>query len=190
MYSKDPLKMLSKMGADLEKADSTYRQIIALKINITQSYTQYLFRNTPLHWAVVQGNHTAVNVLVKLNVNLLSVNKENETPLDIAKRKGDLLSVRLIEMAARERGVLQSKFKQKLRENKVNFNIYTGIYEYFYFIIMQKTCRTIVFSLPFLAIFLSSFIASSSINYISKFELFACLGAITFFLFRLYYLLK
>jgi hypothetical protein len=25
VYSKDPLKMLSKMGADLEKADSTYR---------------------------------------------------------------------------------------------------------------------------------------------------------------------
>jgi ankyrin repeat protein len=93
----------------------------------------FYLRNTPLHWAVVQSNHTAVSALLKLNVNLLPMNKvtgkiiikkcenlkENETPLDIAKRKGDLLSVRLIEMAARERGVLPSKFRQKLRENKV-----------------------------------------------------------------------
>lgn len=146
VYSKDPLKMLAKMGADLEKADSTYR-------------------NTPLHWAVVQGNHTAVSVLVKLNVNLLPVNKENETPLDIAKRKGDQLSVRLIEVAARERGLIASKFRQKMRESK-------------------KICRSVIFTLPFLAIFLGSLVASLSVSYVLKFELFLSLSAILFFMFR------
>uniref|UniRef100_A0A915MCI7 Palmitoyltransferase n=1 Tax=Meloidogyne javanica TaxID=6303 RepID=A0A915MCI7_MELJA len=99
--SKDSLRMLAKLGADLEKTDSTYR-------------------NSPLHWAVAQGNHMAVSTLIKLNVNLSQLNKENETPLDIARRRGDLLSVRLIEMAAREQGLIPSKCRQKLRDNMAN----------------------------------------------------------------------
>nr|CAD2197672.1 unnamed protein product [Meloidogyne enterolobii] len=100
--SKDSLRMLAKLGADLEKTDSTYR-------------------NSPLHWAVAQGNHMAVSTLIKLNVNLSQLNKENETPLDIARRRGDLLSVRLIEMAAREQGLIPSKCRQKLRDNMASF---------------------------------------------------------------------
>lgn len=51
-----PLRMLASMGADLEKSDGNYS-------------------NTALHWAVMQGNYTAVNTLLKLVVNLEAVNK-------------------------------------------------------------------------------------------------------------------
>lgn len=50
------LRMLASMGADLEKSDGNYA-------------------NTALHWAVVQGNYTAVNTLLKLLVNLEPINK-------------------------------------------------------------------------------------------------------------------
>lgn len=51
-----PLRMLALMGADLEKTDANYV-------------------NTALHWAVIQGNHTAVDTLLKLVNNLEPVNK-------------------------------------------------------------------------------------------------------------------
>nr|CAD2147333.1 unnamed protein product [Meloidogyne enterolobii] len=144
--SKDSLRMLAKLGADLEKTDSTYR-------------------NSPLHWAVAQGNHMAVSTLIKLNVNLSQLNKENETPLDIARRRGDLLSVRLIEMAAREQGLIPSKCRQKLRDN-------------------MNIRRSVIFSLPFFAIFLGSLIASCSLSTITKLEFSFCLTAFILFLFR------
>lgn len=144
--SKDSLRMLAKLGADLEKTDSTYR-------------------NSPLHWAVAQGNHMAVSTLIKLNVNLSQLNKENETPLDIARRRGDLLSVRLIEMAAREQGLIPSKCRQKLRDN-------------------MNIRRSVIFSLPFFAIFLGSLIASCSLSTITKLEFSFCLIAFILFLFR------
>ena len=52
----DPLQMLAKMGADLEKVDTAYR-------------------NSPMHWAVSSHNHTAVNILIKLKVDLMVLNK-------------------------------------------------------------------------------------------------------------------
>lgn len=56
VYNVDPLRMLATLGADLSKADGTYH-------------------NTPLHWAVVQGNHTAISTLLKLKVDLCVLNK-------------------------------------------------------------------------------------------------------------------
>uniref|UniRef100_A0A1I8BRD2 ANK_REP_REGION domain-containing protein n=1 Tax=Meloidogyne hapla TaxID=6305 RepID=A0A1I8BRD2_MELHA len=144
--SKDSLRMLAKLGADLEKTDSTYR-------------------NSPLHWAVAQGNHMAVSALIKLNVNLSQLNKENETPLDIARRKGDLLSIRLLEMSAREHGLIPSKCRQKLRDN-------------------TNIRRSVIFSLPFFIIFVGSLIASCSLSTITKLELSFCLIAFILFLFR------
>uniref|UniRef100_A0A914H1Q9 Palmitoyltransferase n=1 Tax=Globodera rostochiensis TaxID=31243 RepID=A0A914H1Q9_GLORO len=146
VYSKDPLRMLAKMGADLEKADNTYR-------------------NTPLHWAVVQSNHTAVSALLELEVNLVPLNKEKETPLDIARRKNDHFSVRMIELAGRERGIFPSTFTQHLSES-------------------NKISQNVVFSLPFFALFLASFVANSLFNYVVKAELFALLGAILLLTFR------
>uniref|UniRef100_A0A914M5V7 Palmitoyltransferase n=4 Tax=Meloidogyne TaxID=189290 RepID=A0A914M5V7_MELIC len=152
--SKDSLRMLAKLGADLEKTDSTYR-------------------NSPLHWAVAQGNHMAVSTLIKLNVNLSQLNKENETPLDIARRRGDLLSVRLIEMAAREQGLIPSKCRQKLRDNMAKRSE-----------LLENIRRSVIFSLPFFAIFLGSLIASCSLSTITKLEFSFCLIAFILFLFR------
>ncbi|KAL3112727.1 hypothetical protein niasHT_019701 [Heterodera trifolii] len=146
VYSKDPLRMLAKMGADMEKADNTYR-------------------NTPLHWAVVQGNHTAVSALLELQVNLVPLNKEKETPLDIARRKNDHFSVRMIELAGRERGVFPSTYSQRFSESK-------------------RISQNVIFSLPFFALFLSSFIVNFPFNYVVKTELFALLGAIILFTLR------
>ncbi|KAH7732088.1 DHHC zinc finger domain containing protein [Aphelenchoides avenae] len=56
VYNVDPPRMLATLGADLAKADGTYH-------------------NTPLHWAVVQGNHSAITTLLKLNVDLCALNK-------------------------------------------------------------------------------------------------------------------
>jgi palmitoyltransferase len=56
VYSVDPLRTLVMLGADVEKQDGNYK-------------------NTPLHWAIIQGNHTAINHLLSLNVDLTAKNK-------------------------------------------------------------------------------------------------------------------
>lgn len=56
VYSVDPLRTLVMLGADVEKHDGNYK-------------------NTPLHWAIIQGNHTAINHLLSLNVDLTAKNK-------------------------------------------------------------------------------------------------------------------
>jgi ankyrin repeat protein len=56
VHKPDPLHMLSRMGADLEKTDVTYK-------------------NTPLHWAVVKSNHAAISALIKIKVDLMALNK-------------------------------------------------------------------------------------------------------------------
>lgn len=56
VYNVDPLKMLATMGADL-------------------SITDRVYGNTALHFAVVQGNRTAIQILIDLKVDLLAINK-------------------------------------------------------------------------------------------------------------------
>jgi hypothetical protein len=144
VYNVDPLSMLATLGADLTKVDGTYH-------------------NTSLHWAVVQGNHTAINTLLKLNVDLTAFNKEKETPLDIARRKNDILATRLLETAARQRKLSSSSCRQTLRENK-------------------KFAKGAIFSLPFFAIALTGLVLSVSLEYPVKafllagiaFAIFAC----------------
>lgn len=92
--------MLITMGADLSCTDTTYA-------------------NTALHWAVIQGNHSAVNVLVKNNAELLVRNRDNETPRDIATRRGDVISARILEKAERKRGFISSTSIQYVKENDV-----------------------------------------------------------------------
>uniref|UniRef100_A0A1I8AHW8 Palmitoyltransferase n=1 Tax=Steinernema glaseri TaxID=37863 RepID=A0A1I8AHW8_9BILA len=120
VYSTDPLRMLATMGADLTKKDANYG-------------------NTALHWAVVQGNHMALNVLLDLNVDLTVSNKEKETALDIARRTGDSYAIRQLETASRKNGLLASHWTQKLKED-------------------DKLVDRIVFALPF-SFFLFSSIA-------------------------------
>lgn len=56
VYNTDPLKMLATLGADL-------------------SITDRVYGNTALHFAVVQGNRTAIQILIDLKVDLLAINK-------------------------------------------------------------------------------------------------------------------
>uniref|UniRef100_A0A1I7W182 Palmitoyltransferase n=1 Tax=Loa loa TaxID=7209 RepID=A0A1I7W182_LOALO len=100
IFSRDPLQMLITMGADLSCTDTTYA-------------------NTALHWAVIQGNHSAVNVLIKYNAELVLRNRDNETPRDIATRRGDVISARILERAERRKGLISSTFIQYVKENDV-----------------------------------------------------------------------
>ncbi|VDM97130.1 unnamed protein product [Thelazia callipaeda] len=100
IYSHDPLRMLITMGADLSCVDTTYE-------------------NTALHWAVIQGNHSAVSILVKYNAGLVNLNRDNETPRDIARRRGDVISARILERAERREGLISSTFIQYFKENDV-----------------------------------------------------------------------
>lgn len=100
MFNRDPLRMLITMGADLSCRDTTYA-------------------NTALHWAVIQGNHSAINILIKFNADLTIRNRDNETPRDIAIRRGDAISLRMLERAERKAGILPSTFLQSIKENNV-----------------------------------------------------------------------
>ncbi|CEF60429.1 Zinc finger, DHHC-type, palmitoyltransferase domain and Ankyrin repeat and Ankyrin repeat-containing domain-containing protein [Strongyloides ratti] len=69
VHSLDLLKMLVTLKADVNIADVSYG-------------------NTCLHWAVIQENTSAVELLVSLDIDINKDNKQRETPLIIAKRKG------------------------------------------------------------------------------------------------------
>lgn len=97
--------MLIIMGADLSCTDTTYA-------------------NTALHWAVIQGNHAAINVLIKFNAELTIRNRDNETARDIAIRRGDTFSIRILEKAERRKGLIPSTTFQCIKENKVCFSMF------------------------------------------------------------------
>ncbi|EPB80909.1 ankyrin repeat protein [Ancylostoma ceylanicum] len=97
----DPLQLLITLGADVNKADAAYH-------------------NTPLHWAATNGNVTAVNTLLKADCDLSATNRDNETALDIAVRRGDTVLISRMELAARRKGLMNSTWRQRLTEDKTN----------------------------------------------------------------------
>jgi hypothetical protein len=97
----NPLSVLLKLGADLNRTDLNYY-------------------NTALHWAAVAGNLNAIRELLKFGANLEALNKQNETPLDIAGHEGHTIAVRIFETAARRRGLASSTWKHRLREDEVS----------------------------------------------------------------------
>ncbi|MCP9265879.1 Palmitoyltransferase [Dirofilaria immitis] len=109
VFSRDPLQMLITMGADLSCTDTTYA-------------------NTALHWAVIQGNHSAVNVLIKYDTELVVRNRDNETPRDIAIRRGDVISAKILERAERKKRLISSTFIQYVRENDVSIDITNNVF--------------------------------------------------------------
>jgi ankyrin repeat protein len=96
----NPLGVLLKLGADVNKTDSN-------------------FYNTALHWAAVPGNLFAIKELLKAGANLESLNRQNETALDIARHQGHTAAVRVLETAARRRGLMSTNWKHRLREDEV-----------------------------------------------------------------------
>uniref|UniRef100_A0A914XYY3 Palmitoyltransferase n=1 Tax=Panagrolaimus superbus TaxID=310955 RepID=A0A914XYY3_9BILA len=127
---RDPLHMLVSMGADINATDG-------------------IFGHTPLHFAVIHGNHSGISNLLKLGANPSILNKENETPLDIAQRKNDYLSMRLLESGERQAGLRRFTWKQRLYED-------------------QNIRSQIAFILPFLFYFIPGFIFNSKIDIIVK----------------------
>jgi ankyrin repeat protein len=97
----NPLSLLLKLGSDLNRTDLNYY-------------------NTALHWAAVAGNLNAIRELLKFGANLEALNKQNETPLDIAKHEGHISAVRILETAARRRGLTPTNWKHRLREDEVS----------------------------------------------------------------------
>lgn len=98
VFSRDPVRMLITMGADLSCVDATYS-------------------NTALHFAVLHGNHIAIRILLKYGAEVDVRNRDNVTPKDIAVRRGDIESIRLLEKAERQQGLLPSSLSQKIKEN-------------------------------------------------------------------------
>ncbi|CAJ0962174.1 unnamed protein product, partial [Mesorhabditis belari] len=96
----DPLKLLLTLGADLERTDLTYS-------------------NTALHWAALQGNSTAINLLVKAGADLTCTNRDNETALDIVLRRNDIISMKILQREARRKGFISSTFRQRLAEHPI-----------------------------------------------------------------------
>ncbi|XP_067930855.1 palmitoyltransferase ZDHHC17-like [Watersipora subatra] len=66
--SMDPTRLLITLGADVNKKDTQHG-------------------HTPLHWGLLVGNSTALNLLTKQNVDLDALNLAGQTSLDIAKNK-------------------------------------------------------------------------------------------------------
>lgn len=130
VFSRDPLRMLIVMGADLSCTDTTCA-------------------NTALHWAVIQGNHAAINVLLKFNVDLTVCNRDNETARDIAIRRTDVLSTRILEKAERRKGLIPSTLMQQINENEV-------------------VISRIMFALPCVLMLLIGLIFNSRLAYIIK----------------------
>ncbi|VDK44413.1 unnamed protein product [Anisakis simplex] len=130
VFSRDPLRMLITMGADLSCTDTTYA-------------------NTALHWAVVQGNHSALSVLLKFCTELNPRNRDNETPRDIAHRRGDAFSVTRLEKAERAKGLSSSTLYQFITEN-------------------EKIGSCVMFALPMVLLLAIGVILHSNLPYLHK----------------------
>uniref|UniRef100_A0A0N5C3U7 Palmitoyltransferase n=1 Tax=Strongyloides papillosus TaxID=174720 RepID=A0A0N5C3U7_STREA len=98
VHSLDLLKMLTTLKADVNMADISYG-------------------NTCLHWAVIQGNTSAVELLVSLDIDINKDNKQRETPLIIAKRKGNMNIVKIIEKGLKKRGILKHSYFKDIKDN-------------------------------------------------------------------------
>ena len=58
-------------------------------------------------------------------------NRDNESALDIALRRGDITLIRILEREARRRGLLPSTFRQRIAEHPVRSLILLRIYSGF-----------------------------------------------------------
>lgn len=105
----NPLSVLLKLGADVNRTDSNYY-------------------NTALHWASVAGNLSAIRELLKIGAPLESLNKQNETALDIARHEGHIMAVRILETAARRQGLMSSTWRHRLNEDQVIFTYPPNIF--------------------------------------------------------------
>ncbi|PAV64114.1 hypothetical protein WR25_05616 isoform B [Diploscapter pachys] len=128
----DPLQILITLGADVNKSDSSYM-------------------NTPLHWATVAGNLTAMKTLIRANCDLTSVNRDNESALDIAVRKADVAAIRLLEKEARKRGLINATFLQKITERPVNNCIALNNHRSFILYLMTVVFATLIFDFAILS---------------------------------------
>ncbi|KHN83153.1 Palmitoyltransferase ZDHHC17 [Toxocara canis] len=140
VFSREPLRMLITMGADLSCTDTTYA-------------------NTALHWAVVQGNHSALSILLRFSTEIAPRNRDNETPRDIASRRGDSVSVRRLEKAERAKGVAPSTLYQLITEN-------------------DKVASRIMFMLPIVLLIAVGLIVHSHLSYLHKALSLLCLTII------------
>lgn len=62
---------------------------------------------------------TVLKLVVAADCDLAATNRDNETALDIAVRRGDTVLISRIELAARQKGLMNSTWRQRLTENKV-----------------------------------------------------------------------
>lgn len=119
---RDPLQLLITLGADVNKADATYL-------------------NTPLHYAVLNSNLVATTTLLKVDCDLTKTNRDNETALDVAVRRGDVALISKLELAARRKGLMSSSWKQKLKENPVYARRFLACVPFFVYAILYYIFR-------------------------------------------------
>jgi ankyrin repeat protein len=111
VFASDPLKLLLTLGADLTRTDTTYG-------------------NTCLHWAAMQSNHSALTQLLnQTSINVGVTNRDDETALDIARRRSDNWQIERLEAAAKAQGLMPTSRLEMLQYNEVNmFHLVTVAY--------------------------------------------------------------
>ncbi|VDM83386.1 unnamed protein product [Strongylus vulgaris] len=72
-------------------------------------------RITPAMWAAAKVRQ----LILRTDCDLSATNRDNETALDIAVRRGDTVLISRMELAARRKGLMNSTWRQKITENKV-----------------------------------------------------------------------
>ncbi|GMT36080.1 hypothetical protein PFISCL1PPCAC_27377 [Pristionchus fissidentatus] len=108
VFNGDTLSLMITLGADLTRKDAIYH-------------------NSALHWAACHGNFIAAKILLRQEIDLTQVNKENETAIEVARRRGDFAIVKLIEREGRKRGVLPSTRMQRLIERPKNARAFLSV---------------------------------------------------------------
>ncbi|XP_071505691.1 palmitoyltransferase ZDHHC17-like [Diadema antillarum] len=129
-FSMDPTRLLLTMGANPNLQDKK-------------------FSNGAIHWAAVQGNMAAINVLVKYGADTYLENKNHQTCLDLAKmRRNGYLIMRIKEFRGEE-VMDQTTFLNRLKSNK-------------------DVRKRVMQSVPFLVLFLMGFIPQLSLPWWAK----------------------
>ncbi|XP_044293135.1 palmitoyltransferase ZDHHC13 isoform X2 [Varanus komodoensis] len=89
-----------------------------LKFNPSIKAVDNIEKNTALHWAIVAGNVSAVDVLLEAGASLDIKNAKGDTPLDLAQQTKNRIIIHLLSEEERMRKRRTSRFLRILEKNE------------------------------------------------------------------------
>lgn len=109
----DPTRLLLTLGASVKTVD-------------------YKKKNTALHWAISAKNLTAITLLLEANADVLVLNAENESPLDLARKHQSAWLVNMLESKVSDSApqdnlltrVVKNRKVRNIARNSVPFFLY------------------------------------------------------------------